>query len=398
MGFATIQITQGATVGGSGESIIGFDATTLITMTDDGGAGATSYLWEVISFPAPDAAAPTIGTPAAQVSTITPPGGGLTDGVYLVRLTRDDPGDGISTDVKFFAVEDGDTLSLPSPGQNRNNSNVGGAVAAQDAGWFGSTAGSTNVFLDAFLRLRRLREGKYLGLVGQVNHVSGTPVVDNFTWGTNDPFQEITVNGAGTYTADLDVADAQEGSTFRFQIEYFAGAGNFLIIDGGGPALLSLTAPPAGSLVYEADAYFDGTDWKLRGVRVQDEAFTRNVQNQKEFLAVSGVQSSSEDTFQRAGTVRLDPSLLPSSQQITFVASFDTTDAGNAAEVQLYNVTDATVVGSAFTTTSTVNQTQSAVVTLPASLKDYEIQVRLTSADPAERATVTRAAILATWG
>lgn len=398
MAVATIQITQGAIVGGSGESVIGFDATTLITLTDDGGAGATSYLWEVISWPGPDASAPTIGSSTLQVATITPPGGGLTDGVYVVRLTREDGVDGITTDVKFFAVEDGDGLSLPVAGMNRNMSNVGGSAAAQDAGWFGSTAGGTNVFLDAFLRLRRLREGRYLGLVGQVNHVAGTPATGTFTWGVDDPIQELTINGTGTYTADLAAAGAQEGATFRFLISYYAAAGNFAITDDGGPSILTLTAPPASFLVYEAHVYFDGTNWKLRGVQILNNLLLSNVLNQTEIMAVAGVQSTSEGTFQRAGTFQLDPSIYPASQQFTFVASFDTTNAGNAAYVQLYNVTDTAVVGSAFTTTSTVNQTQSAVVTLPASLKDYEIQIRLNSADPAERATVTRASIIAKWG
>lgn len=397
MAFATIQITQGAIVGGSGESVIGLDATTLITLTDAGGAGATSYLWEIISWPGPDAAAPSIGTPSAQVATITPGGGGITDGVYVVRLTRDDPGDGVSTDVKFFAVEDADGLSLPVAGMNRNMSNVGGSAAAQDAGWFGSTAGGTNVFLDAFLRLRRLREGRFLGLVGQVNHVAGTPVVGTFTWGTDDPVQELTINGVGTYTADLVAAGAQEGATFRFVISYYAAAGNFAITDDGGPSILTLTAPPASFLVYEATVYFDGTNWKLKSVQILNNTLLQSVLNHTEILAVAGVQSTSEGTYQRAGTLQVDPTLFPGSRQFTFIASFDTTNAGNAALVQLYNVTDAVVVGSAFSTTSTVNQTQSAVVTLPAALKDYEVQVRLTSADPAERATVTRAAIVAAW-
>jgi len=400
MAFATIQITQGASVGGNGESVIGLDTSTLITMTDAGGAGATTYLWEVVSFPAPDASAPTIGSSTAQIATITPPGSGLTDGLYLLRLTRDDPGDGISTDVKFFAVGDDDGLSLPSSGQNRNNSNVGGSAAAQEAGWYGSTVGGTNIFLDAFLRLRRLREGRYLGKVGQVSFTAANPATETYTWGTHDPLQEITFNSSfsADYTVDLDVAGAQEGATFRFQLTYFAGSGDFTIIDGGGPALLTLSPPPAGSIKYSIDTYFDGADWKLRGVRVQDEEFTRNIQNQKEFPALVGVQSTSEDTFQRAGTVRVDPSLLPSSQQISFVASFDTTTAGNAAEVRLYNVTDDVIVGTAFTTTSTVSQTQSATITLPSSLKDYEVQVRLTTTDPTERAVVTRAAIVAVWG
>lgn len=159
MASATIQITQGAVVGGSGESVIGFDPTTTITLTDDGGGGALSYLWEVLQFPAPDASAPAITNSTSQVATITP-SGSLTDGVYIIRLIRNDPVDGVSIQVRFFAVGDEDGLSLPSAGMNRNMTNVGGSTEAQEAGWFGSVAGGTNVFMDAFLRLRKAREGQ----------------------------------------------------------------------------------------------------------------------------------------------------------------------------------------------------------------------------------------------
>jgi len=109
MAFATIQITQGATVGGSGESVISLVPGTDVTLTDDGGAGATSYLWEILQWPAPDTSAPTVNNSTSQVATVVA-GAGLTDGVYIVRLTRDDPVDGVSTDVKFFAVADEDGL------------------------------------------------------------------------------------------------------------------------------------------------------------------------------------------------------------------------------------------------------------------------------------------------
>jgi hypothetical protein len=394
MAFATIQITQGATVGGSGESVIGFDTSTLITMTDDGGAGATSYLWECISWPAPDAAAPTIGTPTAQVATITPGGGGLTDGVYVLRLTRDDPGDGVSTDVRFFAVEDADGLSLPSPAMNRNMSNVGGSAAAQKAGWSGSTEGATNVLHDAFQRLRRKREGKYQGRGEVVVHSVGTPVTDNYVYDTENPFVDLTLTGAGTYTADLDAAGAEEGAVFRFLLTYNTGAGNFTIKDSGGPNILGLVAPPSGSASYEAICRFDGVDWVLTSVTlVAAQALVRS----EEFLGVAGVANNSEGTFARIGTLRIDPSQFPTAQA-RFEASFETSDAGNDAEVRLYNVTDvAAVAGSTFSTSSTTLVTQGATVTLPGTLKDYEVQLRLSSTDVAERATCTKARVTLTW-
>lgn len=397
MSFANIQLTQGAIVGGTSESILGLDSTTAITLTDDGGAGANSYLWEVISFPATDAAAPVITNDTSEVATITP-APGLTDGTYLVRLTRDDPGDGVSTDVRWFAVEDDDGLSLPSPGVNRNNSNVGGASAAQEAGWFGSTAGSTNVLLDAFLRLRKTREGKYVGKSTTATHTSGPLVTVLYTYDSSDPYQDLTLaaSGTGNYQADLDLVGAEDGAVFRFLLTYNALAGSFLLRNGsGGSAFLTLTAPPSGAVTYEIIARFNGTAWVLKQISLLSDLL---VPRSQDFLIVSGVQDTSEDTFTRAGTLRLNPALYPSSAVATFEAHFDTTDAGNDAEVRLFNTTDVVVVASStFSTSLTTTDVQSATVTLPGSQKDYEVQVRLTVADPAERATVTHARITLTW-
>lgn len=397
MAFATIQITQGAIIGGSGESVLGLDTTTVITLTDDGGPGATSYLWEILSFPATDASAPSITNDTSQVATITP-APSLTDGTYLVRLTRDDPGDGVSTDVRWFAVEDDDGLSLPSPGVNRNNSNVGGALAAQEAGWFGSTAGSTNVLLDAFLRLRKTREGKFVGKSTTVTHNSGSLTTDVYAYDVDNPFVALTMDPAGTgnYQFDLDTTGAEDGAVFRILLTFNALAGDFILRNGsGGTTILTLPAPPSGSIQYEVTARFDGTNWVLKQLDLVESLAIRRFQD---FPIVQGVQSTSEGTFTRAGTLRLNPSLYPANAQATFEAHFDTTDAGNDAEVQLYNLTDTAVVaGSTFSTTSTTTDVQSATVTLPSTQKDYEVQVRLTSADPAERATVTHARLTLTW-
>ena len=219
MAFATIQITQGATVGGSGESVISLVPGTDVTLTDDGGAGATSYLWEILQWPAPDTSAPTVNNSTSQVATVVA-GAGLTDGVYIVRLTRDDPVDGVSTDVKFFAVADEDGLSLPSAGMNRTMSNVGGSSVAQDAGWFGSTAGGTHVFLDAYLRLLKTRSGQSkvssndttFGLL-EDKIVAGSGVaVQTLNDGGNESV-EISLSGGSPLSLVIDTFTATGGDS-----------------------------------------------------------------------------------------------------------------------------------------------------------------------------------------
>jgi len=175
---------------------------------------------------------------------------------------------------------------------------------------------------------------------------------------------------------------------------YNSGAGNFAIKDAGGPDILTLVAPPTGSAQYEAICFYDGTDWRLHSITLVD---SRALVRGEEFVGVASVAQTDQGTFQRIGTMRIDPSEFPAAQA-RFEASFETTDGTNAAEVRLYNVTDIGVVaGSTLSTLSTTNVTSGATVTLPASQKDYEVQIRLTTGDPAERATCTKARVTLTW-
>jgi PKD repeat protein len=149
MANAQCQFTQGATVGGDGQSVLGFVSSTLITMTDEGGAGATSYAWEILNWPAPLSSAPVITNSTSQVATVTP----TTAGVYIVKLTRTDVNSGTTTDTQFIGVADDEGHHLPVAGMSGNMTNVGASpTLAQAAGWMGREDASTNVLLDAYLR------------------------------------------------------------------------------------------------------------------------------------------------------------------------------------------------------------------------------------------------------
>lgn len=271
MAVAQIQITQGAVVGSAGQSVIGLDPTTAITLTDDGGSGADSYLWEVVSFPGPDASAPAISNSTTQVASINPPGGGLTDGVYILRLTRTDEDDGVTSQVRFFAVGDEDGIALPSAGMNRSISNVGGSALAQVAGWFGSVAGGSNVFLDAYLRLRRKREGRFTGRSRSVSHSSGSPATDILVYGTSRPTQRLIATGTGVYTIDFSLTGAEDGATFWLHISHSTGGGNIVFRNGvGGSAITTLTAPDAGTSDVGLRFYYNGSAWLMWPVVVSE--------------------------------------------------------------------------------------------------------------------------------
>lgn len=391
MAFATIQITQGVSVGGNGESILGFDPSVVVTLTDAGGAGATSYLWEIISFPGPLAAPPTITNSTSQVATVTP----VTDGIYVVRLTRDDPGDGVSTMVRFFGVKDDDGFHIPSAGMTGNMSNVGGSAAAQAAGWMGRVSGSTNTLLDAIVRRFRARIGRYFGKKETVSHSSSSPATETVVDGTNKPYRILTLTGTGAFTSELSLANVEEGKVFRYQVALSSGAGSFTLNSGiAGTTILTLTAPPSGTFTYTFEAYYDGTAWVVASLRVVD---AKAIIKKAELPLVAGLQDNDTATFKRIGAVQVDPSLFPSNIQVKFEGIIETTT--NTVELRLFNVTDAAVVsGSTLSSTSTSADAQEATVTLPSALKLYEAQLRITPVGgPGDTATCTGAKLVLTW-
>jgi hypothetical protein len=194
MATALIQINAAT----AGESVLGLPDNVAVTLTDAGGPGATSYQWEFLQGPAPVNPLPTIVNDTAQVATVNPPGGTFTDGLYVVRLTRDDPVDGVSIDTRFFGVPDEDGNHLPTAGVNRNMANVGGSTAAQEAGWFGSDLAGTNTLLDAYLRLRKEREERTF-LVGTAGAEPYAPTI------SANNHQVVKATGA-TKTVNLPAA------------------------------------------------------------------------------------------------------------------------------------------------------------------------------------------------
>jgi len=261
MAQASIQITQGAIVGGSGQSVIGFDTTTDVTLTDDGGAGATSYQWEFVSYPAPLASPPTINNDTSQVANITDT---LLDGVYVLRLTRVDVVDGTTTDVRFFAVADADGFSLPSSAMNRNMCNVGGLVAAQEAGWFGSTAAGTDVFLDGYLRDLKAKVNPSIPTTpgendripfadnGKLTFATGVTVVD--PGGTQDGLVLTQLVSTGDLTYKAAIGQAHIFQVNTVELARFSGLG--LSFHGATPVV---QATDPGALTDATGGVVDGT-------------------------------------------------------------------------------------------------------------------------------------------
>lgn len=404
MAVATIQFNAET----AGRSVLGLPANSAVTLTDAGGPGATSYLWEYLQVPATYAAFPSITNSTSQIATAAVPVGNFTDGIYLVRLTRDDAIDGVTTDVKFFGVADIDGLYLPTAGMNRNNSNVGGSAAAQAAGWFGSTIGSTNVFLDAILRLRRDREGRYIGRFEAVA-AGGTPTtdqIDPFSSTDGHPYKFIFLDSASDdYTVELINPPPQDvGSlVIHFLVGLEAGGGDFVLNNGyGGAAILTLTPPPLGAVYYSVSATYDSdaNDWVPNHLELLgSNADTLHVYKDRLYTGLAGVAENDTDTFQRVGSILIDSDTQPPDTHYTFEAVIET--SVNNAEVRLYNVTAGGVVASSTLTTANATPTyQSAVVTLPiaSGVQLYEVQLRMSAAGgPGDVAVCSMARVKAQW-
>jgi len=104
---------------------------------------------------------------------------------------------------------------------------------------------------------------------------------------------------------------------------------------------------------------------------------------------VEGLQANSSGTFLRIGTVD-----LASPGSFSFVARINTSNPLNPVEVRLFDLgTVLPVPGSLLASASTIGITLSAAVAMPAG--SFDVQLRLTVGDVAERAICTSAQLAA---
>jgi len=390
---ATIQITQGLNIGGDGQSVLGLVTGVSVILTDAAGGGATSWAWTIISWPAPLSSPPTVNNSSLQVANATP----TLDGVYLVHLIRTDPGPVVTTDTRFFGIGDTDYgIVLPSAGMTGAMTNIGGSAAAQRTGWEGGADGGANVFLDFLFRFLRSRVGRFIGLEQTVNFTSSSPSTVTITDDVDKPWRTLNLTGTGLYSEQIDSTGVPTGKRFKYKINLTTGSGGFALLNGiAGPTILALVAPPNGTVSYEVETAFDGTNWQVLRVGTPDPL---GLPKFKEFNGVSGLQSTSQTVATRIGSFRLDPSKFPANAQITFQVAVDTT--APQLTVQLYNLTDSGIVaGSVLTSTSTTTAfLTSGALTLPSALKDYEVQLFMDSGAPTDHVECTSAKVILTWG
>jgi hypothetical protein len=244
----------------------------------------------------------------------------------------------------------------------------------------------------------------------------------NFVMFGGGVFTFNSISGLLSWTAPIQAVSATSG--FRWRIPNGSGGGNVTLQDGEffyveltrNPQTAQDVAAVAGSRISPND------DALIIAQRLGDSIVFRNgaaisngqsvvlfntqiLTQEVRYVGVGGLQTNDTSTFSGVGGIFFDPTLIYGSgtgftRTIKFRAIIETNNILLPTEVRLFNITDAAVVaGSTLSTTSlTPSGVTSAALTLPATQKVYEVQIRLVGVPaPADLAACKLAELAVTW-
>lgn len=379
---ALIQFDQGGP-GTAGQAFIG-TTSSLVTVTNDDNTDVTEWTIDLLDAPPGSALVPGVAgtavsnTPSATFSPDVP-------GSYRVRLVVTDGVD-TDTDIRNFGIRNARGIiippyqDLPQPlpvlgsgvtGEKPNEQNYSG----QTRGWAGDAASGQ---MEQFMRT-------YADLPLQV--LTGASVV-------------LQADGVPYYIVDLDAVGGDSTVTLPtgardgqvIHIESFGTTpGRVVTVQAGGGGTIvpwgTADIPQGGGGTFVLQS---GNTWRTVGTK--SDLYERTL--------VGGVESTQQTSFVTVGTTYLDLSNFVNIQSATFQVVIETTDAADAAEIQLFNVTTGAVVASSILqSTSLTPEAVSATVTgsLAAGANIYEAQLRLATTGSPNRATCKQAQILIDW-
>lgn len=170
---------------------------------------------------------------------------------------------------------------------------------------------------------------------------------------------------------------AEAGTSFKVAVTVTGGQN----ING----LSSVDMPSGGSGTF---LYLGGLDWIMLGHKT----------DRYERTLVGGVEDTDQTGFVSIGSTVLDIANFTNVATVTWQAVLETTNAADAAEIRLFDVTGAAIVGAS--TLSTVSLTPvlvSATITLPPGSNLYEVQLRLQTTGTPNRATCKQAQLIIDW-
>jgi hypothetical protein len=176
----------------------------------------------------------------------------------------------------------------------------------------------------------------------------------------------------------------------RFRVFAFGGAvSNTVTVNPPGGhtinGLSSVAMFSGGSGVF---VYTGGTTWVMLGAK--RDRYERSI--------VASLESTEQTGFTAIGSTVIDLADFVNVSLVTWQAIIETTNAADAAEIRLFNVTTSTTVASSTLNTVSLSPVLvSANVTLAAGANLYEAQLRLTTTGTPNRATCKQAQLIVSW-
>ena len=378
---ALIVFNQGGP-GTAGEAFEGTLAGGIVTATNDDDTDVASYEFTMLDVP-PDSAVPTgVITSGAPPSTasFTPD----VAGSYRVRLKVTAVSTGLTdTDIRIFGVRNARGIIIPPyqrnpdplpllgtgiAGEKPDEQNYGG----QARGWAGDRAsGQLEQFMTTYddLPYKQISGTPYTAIPGEA------------------PCYLVDMTAVGS-DAVLNLPVSGWRANQRIRIHAYGNSAYTLTVNPGvcpidGYSTIVMRAPNTLDIVR-----IGATEWFMTGAKT--DVYERSLVAGVETVGVTGFQAI-------GGTVALNPSDFPNGT-ITWKAVISTTNAADAAEIRLYNLTlGAAVSGSTLSTTSLTPVEVDSSVTLASGSNLYEAQLRLQTTGVPNQATCSQAQVAIAW-
>jgi hypothetical protein len=362
----------------------GIPANDKVTITNGDNTNVDNWKIELLYNPPGSALGAVPGTPVVLGQAVSPtPSADLDPDVigscFRIRLTVWDSVGNSDIDIRNFAIPDGRGIirppyqKLPDPillSLKADELNFDGQVY----GWLGDSGSGTHY--DFFTQYDDLP----------------------FTTVTTTPFTAKAVGEAPLYLVDMTAI----GSNAVFNLPSGARIGQRIrVLQHTGSFWTLTVVPPGGHVIngflpsvitqFQAGGeflYVGGNNWVLPNLSW--DYVERSI--------VAGVENVDVTGFTSIGsTIPFAPESNPNGS-FTWSVVLETSNAADAAEIRLYNVTlGAVVAGSVLSTTSITPVNLSAVITPATGLNLYSAQMRLQTTGSPNVATCRQAQVITYW-
>lgn len=375
---ALIQFTQSASPGVAGRAYVGTVAGGIVSIANNDNSNVTDWTITLLDVPPGSALVPGVlatGPSATPAATFTPD----VPGSYRILISVTD-GVNIDKDVRNFGIPNIRGFIIPSyqklpdplpvtgsgqPGEKPDEQNYGG----QGRGWAGTrTDGQLEYYFNTYDDL-------------PIKTVASTPFTAAAT--NEEPLYWVNVAGAATFNLPSGARIGQ-----RFRVAASSTVTLLTVVPPGGHTIEGLSSVVAfgrgsGTFVYRGSSL-----WVMIGAKA--DKYERTI--------VAASEDTDQTGFVSIGSTVIAPEDYPNTTSVLWQAIIETTLGADQAEIRLYNVTTASVVGSSTLSTANLTPTPvSATVSLAAGVNVYEAQLRLQTTGTPNRATCKQAQLIINW-